>query len=392
MKTKKSMGAVILLMTFALFMCIPVVSAQTLIVEEDFIEVETLPGTKYYSKHIGDNWFISLGAGMNTYLHSSHKGTLEYNMALDIAGGKWVSPYLALRLNVMGGEVQKKWPTLDNIQSARYVATYADLMWDITNALGGYDPERIVSLRPFAGVGSVFTFQNSMAGHRTYLFPVSGGLNVNFRLCKYADIFLEGRANIMGNNFSGVRQGRQIESIVSLMAGVTINFGRDRFFAYNPYAEQAVRNGLNNEVNSLRERLAEAESRPLPPPEEIIVYVPETIDVKPSCEAKLMSVVRFALNSATITPSEMVNVYNVAQYMHKHHDCTLVITGYADEDTGTSEYNKQLSERRAKAVMDILIGEYKLPASRVEMVAAGSASQPYPTNNNWNRIVLFSTK
>lgn len=392
MKTKECFLYTVLSVVACGFLFSPTASAQTLVVEEEIIEVETLPGTKYYSKHVGDNWFLSVGAGVNTYLHSSHKGTLEYNLALDIAGGKWLSPYLALRLNLMGGEVQKKWPAPGEIQSARYVAMYGDLMWDITNSLGGYDPGRIVSLRPFAGMGSIVTFQNSMAGHRTYLFPVSAGLNLSFRLCKYADIFLEGRANIMGNNFSGVRQGRQVESIVSLMAGVTINFGRDRFYAYNPYAEQAVRNELNDEVNALREKLAEAESRPLPPPEEVIVYLPTPVDTTPSCDARLMSVVRFSLNSAVITPAEMVNIYNVAQYMQEHTGCTLVVTGYADEDTGTPEYNRLLSERRARAVMDILTKDYNLPASRIELVAGGSTSQPYPSNNAWNRIVLFSTK
>ena len=105
-----------------------------------------------------------------------------------------------------------------------------------------------------------------------------------------------------------------------------------------------------------------------------------------------MSVVRFSINSAEIAPVEMVNIYNVAQYMKANKSCTLVVTGYADEKTGTPAYNKQLSQKRAQAVMDTLVKQYDIPAGRIEMVAGGSTSQPYPQDNSWNRIVLFSTK
>ena len=87
-----------------------------------------------------------------------------------------------------------------------------------------------------------------------------------------------------------------------------------------------------------------------------------------------MSVVRFSINSAQIAPVEMVNIYNVAQYMKANKNCKLVVTGYADEKTGTPAYNKQLSQKRAQAVMDTLIKQYNVPASRIEMVAAAPVS------------------
>lgn len=184
-----------------------------------------------------------------------------------------LSPYLALRLDFMGGSVKKMWPRVGEPQTARYVALYGDLMWDLTNALGGYDPMRIVSFRPFAGVGAMYTFKNEMAGRDTYLFPVSAGININFRLCHYADFFIEGRANMMGNNFSEqFYASRRIETIVSAIAGITVNFGKERFCSYNPYAEQALVSSMNERINDLREELEECESRPLPPPEKVIIY------------------------------------------------------------------------------------------------------------------------
>ncbi len=75
--------------------------------------------------------------------------------------------------------------------------------------------------------------------------------------------------------------------------------------------------------------------------------------------------------------------------MKANPEATVTVDGYADEDTGTAEYNQQLSERRAQAVKDVLTGTYGIDASRLSTKAYGSATQPY-SENNWNRIVIFS--
>ena len=85
----------------------------------------------------------------------------------------------------------------------------------------------------------------------------------------------------------------------------------------------------------------------------------------------------------------MVNVYNIAEYMKANPDAQIVVRGYADKNTGTAAYNMKLSERRAKAVADILTGDYGIPESRLILEAAGSDTQIYPTND-WNRIVIFA--
>ena len=56
--------------------------------------------------------------------------------------------------------------------------------------------------------------------------------------------------------------------------------------------------------------------------------------------------------------------------------------------TGTAAYNQKLSERRAKAVYDVLTKNYGISANRLSIDAEGSSSQPFP-ENNWNRIVIF---
>jgi outer membrane protein OmpA-like peptidoglycan-associated protein len=90
-----------------------------------------------------------------------------------------------------------------------------------------------------------------------------------------------------------------------------------------------------------------------------------------------------------VSPQEQVNVYNVAQWMQQNPDQSVVIMGYADRDTGTSDYNLALSQQRAESVMQMLVNEYGIDSSRLSIKAEGSSVQPYDVNN-WNRIVIFS--
>ena len=51
----------------------------------------------------------------------------------------------------------------------------------------------------------------------------------------------------------------------------------------------------------------------------------------------------------------------------------------------------ELSKRRAQAVVNSLVNKYKIDKNRINIIANGSDKQVYPDNNNWNRIVVFST-
>lgn len=102
----------------------------------------------------------------------------------------------------------------------------------------------------------------------------------------------------------------------------------------------------------------------------------------------MMSTVRFKINSADISDEEMVNVYNTAEYLKANPSVNVLIKGYADKDTGTSEYNQALSQKRSQAVYDILTKTYGVDKSRLAIEAEGSSQQLYNVNS-WNRIVIF---
>ena len=178
---------------------------------------------------------------------------------------------------------------------------------------------------------------------------------------------------------------------MTVTGGFTVTFGGRDYQSYNPCDYLGYINNLNNQVNDLRGALATtsaalaAAEAQLPCPEvEEAVAVVET-------PTPLMATVRFTLNSARISNQEMVNVYNIAQWMKANPDQNVAIVGYADKDTGTSEYNMGLSKRRAQAVYNVLTNEYGINPDRLAIQAEGSSQQPYEVNN-WNRIVIFNAQ
>lgn len=379
-------------------------SASPVIVSEsESISVIETPGCnpRYYNSW-RDGWFVQAGAGVNVtafegFRHTPAKAAAVYNAGF----GRWFTPYLGFRFSGYYGNMVED--TGESNLHFRSASINADLMWDMFNSIGGVNLSRPVSVVPFVGVGGTYNYHFSGntrminvdengPRHNTWMIPVSAGLQVRFRLCRYADLFLEGRAIFAGDNFNNVIEGAPIDIAFQGTGGITVNIGGKSFQTYDPCASAAYMTALNDQVNSLRGELAAtsaalaaAESQ-LPCPEVKPAPVPAPVEAP---AAPMLTTVRFTINSSRISPMEMVNVYNVADYMKQNPKTKIAITGYADKDTGSATYNQQLSERRAQAVYDVLVNNYGIAPERLTKAAEGSTQQPYQTNN-WNRIVIFS--
>ncbi len=373
---------------------------ESVVVEEQTVTVSEVQCKNHYYSNWRDNWFIELGAGMNVPFMESKlpDGSEKYHItaAYNLGFGKWMTPYLGWRVSLYGSTIH--WDE-QVMSSAKYANANFDLMWNMTNSLCGVNPKRVFSAIPYVGLGGTYTWDFKNAPGRdvycgdkvksdTWTLPVSAGIQFRFRLCDYVDFFVEGRAWFYADNFNNTAYCNPIDINVAALGGFNINIGGSNFKSYNPCNDLAYIGSLNNQINQLRgdlavaaAALAVAESQ-LPCPE---VVVPDCPEVQ---AAPMLTTVRFTINSSKITNTEMVNVFNVAEYMKANPQFNVVIRGYADKDTGTASYNKGLSQRRAQAVYDALTKKYGIDASRLTIEAEGSETQPY-TTNNWNRIVIF---
>ena len=416
-------------------------NAQEAVFESVSVTEYTCDNTNHYFANWRNNWFIQLGAGINqpfvekgVGVHPSEIKDIDrkrMTVAYNFGFGRWMSPYLGFRINAIGGALHWDNPVAvlpngrgDNGWTrAKHVNVNFELMWDMFNSLGGVNANRVFSIIPFAGFGGDYTWRihdsegkfaaaTNVNGwgdkgmkDESWTLPVTAGIQFRFRLCKYVDFFAEARATFYGDNWNLCSFGDPIDVNVAALGGFNINFGGRGWGTFNQcdYVNQIA--NLNNQVNNLRgellacgQALAACEAQ-LPCPE----VAPSTNTNKSTSStqkyfgqpneatncAPFFTTVRFTINSAKIMPTEEVNIYNMVEYV-KTYGGKINIVGYADKDTGTSEYNLKLSERRAQAVADVLVNKYGMSPSDFSVSYDGSNKQPYPDDNDWNRIVIMT--
>lgn len=87
----------------------------------------------------------------------------------------------------------------------------------------------------------------------------------------------------------------------------------------------------------------------------------------------------FATDSTTVQGGMQADLAALARNVNVYSNSTLQIIGHTDSD-GDAAYNQQLSEGRARAVANVLIGN-GVPAGRIQAIGRGE-SQPVASNLN----------
>ena len=348
--------------------------------------------TNFKKNAASDNMFITLAGGANVLI-GDNNGSLEFGKKIAPQGalsiGKWYNPYMAFRLQVNGG-LMKNYSFLSGrgvIQDFVWFNPHVDIMWDVTNFWAPYNEAKVFRFIPFVGMG--YAHRNTMTDDANIKLNRSESLSANFgaqmlfRLSKGIDLALEGQYTLVDQDWNREYSPRtRYHRIPQLMLGLNFNIGKKEFEVLEPM-DYALLNDLNSEINNLRARNAELEKRPercpdCPPP-----------PVIPPCVENSQNVVYFRLNSARIDTHQEINIFNTAEYAKKH-NLPIKLVGYADRKTGNPDYNKGLSERRARAVAKQLTDKYGVPSNRISIDWRGDEIQPYGVNE-WNRVVIMNT-
>ncbi len=103
-----------------------------------------------------------------------------------------------------------------------------------------------------------------------------------------------------------------------------------------------------------------------------------------------LPMVHFNLNSSEIRYADYGTLAGVAQMMRQAPSARLIVLGYTDQ-TGSTGYNRILSYRRAKAVIDHLVSKHSVARDRLVLQYGGQDDQLVPQNQTYmNRRVEFS--
>ena len=80
--------------------------------------------------------------------------------------------------------------------------------------------------------------------------------------------------------------------------------------------------------------------------------------------------VNFSNNSAVISPRYFTDIKALSDFMQRYPDLSVIIEGHSSRQ-GSAALNMDLSQRRAQAVMDLLINKFGVSTSRVSAIGYG---------------------
>lgn len=349
-----------------------------------------------------DNWFISIGGGASVLFgHDDNAGKFKDRISptLNVAVGKWFTPGLGLRLQYSG--LQAKGFTYDkggnyvvgNVtdggyykQKFDYMNFHGDVLFNLNALFGGYNSQRVYELIPYLGAG----FTHSYTEPRRKGFAVNAGLINRFRISNAVDINLELSAMGTESKFDGEVAGKHnFDGVVSATLGLTYKFPKRGFDRPYPQiiSELELRNmrQMMNDMAAanliLQQELQDAQSQPVEEVAEAVVVT--DADIAPRT-------VFFEIGSADISPREAMNLKYLADKMQEFPNMSYTIYGYADSATGTPSINQALSQKRAQAVVNVLVKQYGISASRLN-VAAGGGVDKFGKPIYLNRVVLVES-
>lgn len=353
----------------------------------------------YFSNSAKDNWFMSLGGGTNMYLtKGDNDADVDFTNRLGWMGqlsvGRWNSPTWGARLVVDGGAIKH------NLQKtttdAKWLGGHVDLMYNLTNAVVGYNPERAYSFIPYFGVGYMYGMDKDwkrpnpdmgVFQSQNQALTYNLGIINNFQMSKNVGLFFELAFRVLDGSFDyqnpGLGKHISYDGFATAQLGVSFGLGGKQEFTPAELMDYNLINDLNSQINRLRAENETLSKRP--------EFCPDCPEVEPAPVVEgvyVPNVVFFRIDSYKIDKDQQISIFNTAEYLKTNPNATVKVVAYADKLTGYPEYNMKLSERRAKAVADALTAEYGIDSSRISVDWKGDTEQPYEVNE-WNRVAIF---
>ena len=348
-------------------------------------------GDEYtFNKH----WFLDLQGGAQYTLGEAKFGDLlSPNVQLGL--GYQFSPVFGMRLQANGWQSKGGWSgyrtsanqvPYNEQYKFKYVAPGVDFMFNLSNLLCGWNPNRVLNVTAFAGAGANIAWDNDevndlakgISNLRTYdleylwdgtkVRPYGrAGIELAFKVSKSVCLMLEGNANITSDKYNSKKAGNP-DWYFNALAGLRINLGKSA---------------------TKKEKPVEPEPAPVP-----VQKVEEPAPAPAPVEKKVEEIRRdifFTINSNKISEKENKKILEVIDFLVKYPEAKVVVTGYADKGTGNDRVNDRIAAKRAAAVVWMLEKRYGIPAERITEESKGARVQPFAENDK-NRVSIMIAK
>lgn len=340
------------------------------------------------------NWFIQAGADWNAFYSNEEHGqglsrspfkSFRATPGFSVAIGKWFTPGLGLRTKFSG--VWGRTVVDENKHSNHTWTLNENVLFNLSNMLYGYNPNRVWNFVPFVGAG----INRNCCADR-YAMNLSAGILNTFRVSKHVGIHFELGWNYAEQDLDAVpadgKGGRIWEGKDNKLyaeLGLTFNLGKaswdktpdvDAIKALSQAQIDAL-NAQLNDANAENARLKNLLAQKKDATAAVKEYVGTPVSVF------------FNINKSVIaSKKDLVNVKNMAEYA-KDNNANLLVTGYADSATGKPAYNQKLSEKRAETVANELV---KMGVSRDQITTEAKGGVKDLSPISYNRRATVQVK
>ncbi len=368
---------------------------------------DAVPTEKYSvaTNSFWSNWFVQgnlVGTAFwggqevqNNFSKSPLKG-FRNNLGFSVAVGKWFTPGIGLRTKFNGIWGRTVISTDKKTNASKYWALNEQVMFNLSNMILGYNENRLWDLIPYASVG----IERNMSYNR--YSPAWGiGILNEFKLSNKFAINLDINYNLFMNRSDGVDgrlpgakpyKSRSFKGLIAnhdrtlnVEVGLTYNLGKAGW-SKTPDVE-AIKALSQGQIDALNAQLADANAENARLRDQIKNHkcqpTTNALDSKKTVKEIVSAPVSvfFNLGKAKIaSQKDLQNVQAVADAA-KANNAKIVVTGYADSKTGSSNLNQSLSQKRAEAVADALVN-MGVDRSNIEINAAGGVDTLSPISFN----------
>jgi outer membrane protein OmpA-like peptidoglycan-associated protein len=285
------------------------------------------------------------------------------------------------------GSVDAKWKW-------NYVAPMVDVTMNLSNLICGFNPDRLVNVSIFGGIGAnigfnndeandlaangyylvQYGYQNSLSQNLAYnwdgtkvRFTGRFGANIDFRISDAVSVGLEANANVLNDHYNSKKAGNG-DWYFNGLIGVKYNFGKTYTTREIPCCKPQI-------VERVVEKIVEK-------PVEVI----KEVEKAPAKET-LRRDIFYTISSVQVPSGEQSKIAEVAEYLKKYPEAKVTVTGYADKGTGNTAINERLASNRANTVVRELVNKYGISKSRIISSSKGDSEQPYSENEK-NRVAI----
>ncbi len=366
------------------------VSATTMAQDADPVQKYSVATNSFWS-----NWFIQVGADWNAWYSGEEHGQgldrspfkkFRSNPGAAVAIGKWFTPGIGLRTKLQGiwGKTVTDGDNKGN--GNKYWTLNEHVLFNLSNMLCGYNPNRVWNFVPFIGAGVTRS-----CTYNRYGMDLSVGILNQFYVSKKTAINFELGWNRYEGDHDGVdltdgqRGWDSHDNHLYAELGLTFNLGKASWDktpdvdAIKALAQSQI-DALNaqlNDANAENARLKNLLANQKEAPKAVKEFVNTPVSVF------------FNLDKYNIaSKKDLVNVKGIADYA-KENNANLLVTGYADSATGKAAHNQWLSEKRAETVANELV---KMGVSRDQITTEGKGGVNDLSPISYNRRATVQVK